>query len=154
MPKVRKTRKSLHYNVPNRKFAVSADKVEKVVIGSALNEEEPNAEEKLLPKISNTKKEKARERHEKWIKKETTLNISDLKEYLPDINKVESTNQKGQDKKTKKKMSEIQRFHKVLNHSAFKADPLSTIKLHVENTIEKKQIIDDKSSAMNIDSTS
>lgn len=51
-------------------------------------------------------------------------------------------------------MSEIQRFHKVLNHSAFMADPLSTIKLHVENTIEKKQIIDDKSSAMNIDSTS
>ncbi|RGB40884.1 ribosome biogenesis protein SLX9-domain-containing protein [Rhizophagus diaphanus] len=207
MPKVRKTRKSLHYNVPNRKFAVSDDKVEKVVIGSTLNEEEPNADEKLLPKISNTKKEKARERHEKWIKKfeptktstqrskknkkkkkksrqmdvceeETTLNISDLKEYLPDINKeVESTKQKGRDKKTKKKsqnsnlvlnlksvksksarkvvaMSEIQRFHKVLNHSAFKADPLSTIKLHVENTIEKKQTIDDKSSAMNIDSTS
>jgi hypothetical protein len=50
-------------------------------------------------------------------------------------------------------MSEIQRFHKVLNHSAFKADPLSTIKQHVENTIEKKQVIDDKSS-MNVDSIS
>jgi len=159
--------------------------------------EKSNVEEKLLPEISHTKKEKAKERHEKWVKKfepttqkskkkkkksrqmdiceeETTLNISELKEYLPDINKAfESTNQKTQKKsqpsqnsnlglnvksvksKSARKniaMSEIQRFHKVLNHSAFKADPLSTIKQHVENTIEKKQVVDDRSSSMNIDS--
>jgi hypothetical protein len=48
-------------------------------------------------------------------------------------------------------MNEIQRFHKVLQHSAFKADSLSTIKQHVENTIEKKQVVDDKLSSMNID---
>lgn len=49
---------------------------------------------------------------------ETTLNISDLKEYLPDINKVESTNQKGQDKKTKKKS---QSSNLVLNLKSVKS---------------------------------
>lgn len=49
---------------------------------------------------------------------ETTLNISDLKEYLPDINKVESTNQKGQDKKTKKKS---QNSNLVLNLKSVKS---------------------------------
>jgi len=50
-------------------------------------------------------------------------------------------------------MSEIQRFHKILHHSAFRADPLSIIKQHVENTIEKKQVVDDKTdkSSMNVD---
>ena len=51
------------------------------------------------------------------------------------------------------RMSEIQRFHKILHHSAFRADPLSIIKQHVENTIEKKQVVDDKTdkSSMNVD---
>ncbi|CAI2164834.1 18956_t:CDS:2 [Funneliformis geosporum] len=188
MPKV-KTRKSLHYvsNVSNRKFAVSAEKVENVVVGSALNEES-NSNEKSLPEIPHTKKERAKERHNKWIEKfdptkkstrkskkkkksrqmdiceeQTTLNISELKEFLPDINKEfgsinQNTLKKSnshiglnmkpvKSKSTRKNIakSEIQRFHQVLQHSAFKADPLSTIKQHVENTIEKKQVIDDKS---------
>jgi hypothetical protein len=52
---------------------------------------------------------------------ETTLNISDLKEYLPDINnEVESTNQKGQIKKSQKK-SLSQNFNLVLNLKSVKS---------------------------------
>ncbi|CAG8766194.1 7173_t:CDS:2, partial [Cetraspora pellucida] len=45
---------------------------------------------------------------------------------------------------------EIQRFHKVIQHSAFKADPLSAVRQHVENTVEKKKSIPNDNS-MNID---
>ncbi|CAG8759031.1 8162_t:CDS:2, partial [Dentiscutata erythropus] len=46
---------------------------------------------------------------------------------------------------------EIQRFHKVMQHSAFKADPLLTVKQHVENTVEKKESIPNDNSSMNVD---
>lgn len=65
------------------------------------------------------KKKKKKSRQMDVCEEETTLNISDLKEYLPDINKaVESTNQKGQDKKTKKKS---QNLNLVLNLKSVKS---------------------------------
>ncbi|CAG8504493.1 2735_t:CDS:2 [Diversispora eburnea] len=86
---------------------------------------------------------------------EETLNLSSLKDSLLTIDP--SNNDKNSQKKsslnsppslsvvktiTARKnvaMKEIPRFYEILQHSTFKINPLSTIRTHIENTIEKKK---------------
>ncbi|CAG8712618.1 9322_t:CDS:2, partial [Acaulospora morrowiae] len=172
-PKVQKTRKRL--TQVNREFAVPQKNVESVVLGST--PDKPIIEK---PKdFSQTKKEREKARHEKWIQSQwllllrmdieetLTFNIASLKESLSTVDISEnpesrprgagkSNSQSPSSAKTKAArkniaMSEIQRFHKVLQHSAFKDDPLLTIKQHVENTIERKKDMANGKTPMNVE---
>ncbi|KAF0449630.1 ribosome biogenesis protein [Gigaspora margarita] len=118
---------------------------------------------------NKTNKKKRNKKNSSKI--EESLNISSLVQSLPIIDAGPNFQPQPQTRKSHPKppqiglnikpvksqtarkrimKEEIQRFHKVMQHSAFKADPLSTVKQHVENTIEKKVCIPSDNSSMNV----
>ncbi|CAG8711850.1 28538_t:CDS:2 [Gigaspora margarita] len=98
---------------------------------------------------NKTNKKKRNKKNSSKI--EESLNISSLVQSLPIIDAgLNIKPVKSQTARKRIMKEEIQRFHKVMQHSAFKADPLSTVKQHVENTIEKKVCIPSDNSSMNV----
>ncbi|RHZ81446.1 hypothetical protein Glove_120g118 [Diversispora epigaea] len=114
-----------------------------------------------LSKLSNlsnnvNKKKRKKKKSQQMDIFEDTLNLSSLKDSLLTINP--SKNDQNSQKKsslnsppppppvvkttTARKnvaMKEIPRFYEILQHSEFKINPLSTIRTHIENTLEKKK---------------
>ncbi|KAG9302705.1 hypothetical protein G9A89_005179 [Geosiphon pyriformis] len=192
MPKVRRTRTTFHYTPQT----VSQEKeIERVIPGSARNinahsllasyskehkdkrVEEKRVEEKVIDKErSIPKKEKRKERHEKWLEKLGSIyrpkkkkkkqvessgiladfsSLREILETLPDIasdpNHIPQrqlkplpkglNSKKVVGKKARKnaEIAEMKRFHKIMHHPIFKADPMSTIESHVKNSLGPKE---------------
>ncbi|KAG2189508.1 hypothetical protein INT44_004650 [Umbelopsis vinacea] len=166
MPKVTRTRTRLHKEatpkIKDRKFAVKekevVEKIDTTHDEPQIQTTEAGLEEEDGPvKLDQTYNKLDNKKKKKKGKNSLAVDLNDFGSILSQIQTTDKpsesfvrgaqaapkspfpdTNSKVTRKKTRKAnaLQEIIRFQNVLQHSAFKSNPMETIKQHVQNTFQ------------------